>query len=408
MEFDPFSAEYFDGAYDTFRWMRDEAPVYHNPRLSFYALSRWEDVQSALRDCVTFSSGEGVTLPQLNNPEFKGVAHTPGAMLFYDPPDHTRLRNLTKTAFTARAVNQLEVLIRTLTRQYLERFGDGSEFDFVDDFSTRFTADAVSALLDVPEGDRDLVWRLCDDFIFAGEGHEAKSAAAQVQVYEYFSALVAERRAHPDRDPDDVVSSLIGAAYVDENGVRHSLTGAEICGYCFLLYLAGTETTARLLGSAVVEFDRHPDQWRRLRDDPTLIPSAIEEIGRYLPPAQDLGRRVTRGVDIHGQVIPQGAPLLLVIAAANRDERVFPAPDTFDITRKNARPPCTFGAGPHTCLGMNIARLEARVALEEILKSWHGFEIDHTRLVRTQNVNLVGYSNVPLKPIRVPALESNR
>lgn len=330
------------------------------------------------------------------------MAHTPGAMLFYDPPDHTRLRNLTKTAFTARAVSRLEVMIRSLTKQYLDRLEDGGEMDFVEDFSKRFTTDAVSTLLEVPEADRDLVWRLCDDFIYAGEGHEERSAVARVQVYRYFSELVAERRARPG-DPDvDMVTSLINASYVDDDGVRHSLSDDEICGYCFLLYLAGTETTARLLGSAVVEFDRHPDQWRLVKDDPSLVPSAVEEVGRYAPPAQYLGRRVTRDVTVHGRTIPRGSTALLLLAAANRDDRVFPDPDTFDITRRNSRPPCTFGVGPHTCLGMNIARLEARVALEEVLTRWRAFEIDHSRLVRTQNVNLVGYSNVPLTPVRIP------
>lgn len=398
MEFDPYSEDYFNGAYETYRWMRDEAPVYRNERLTFWALSRYEDVLDAFRDARTFISGRGVLLDQLNTPGFQAGENLPGFFISYDGREHTRLRNLAVASFTPKGVVALEHPVRRAARKYLDSLGDRPEFDFVEDFAMRFGAEVLHDLVGIPDADREFVLATALDFDSAGdEGEPAvlfndRHVQGMIKMLEYVNNLVQEKRKHP---ADDLMTRMLHTRVVDENGVEQMMTDAEMCGYMLLMLVAGVETVMKMMAAGIVAFHHNPDQWRKILDDPTKIPAAIEEIGRYDPPVHYIGRKSSRDVTYYGVTIPADSNFLLVTGAANRDNRVFENPDAFDIDRTMTKKPLTFGFGPHLCLGAHLARLETRVALEEIRTRWPHFEIDESRLVRARSFNSCGFRSVP-------------
>lgn len=397
MEFDPYSEEFFSGTWDTYRWLRDEAPVYRNDRLGFWALSRWEDVNAGSRDWATYSSAHGTMLDQLNTPDFSCEA-MPGWLLVYDPPAHTRLRRLAAQAFTPRAVGDLQDAVRRAVERSSARLDDTGSFDLVEDFGKQIPADVMYDLMGVPEADRKRALELSDNFLYAGDEGEADGfnevrIQAMTELMGYLMGLVQEKRLAPT---DDIMSRMLVTSYVDEHGVEQRLTDTEMSFYLLLLLAAGVETTTKLLAAAVVALHRNPGEWEKILHDPRRIPAAVEEAGRYEAPVQFLGRRATRDVTLHGTTIPAGSNVLLLMGAANRDERAYPEPDRFDIDRSFEPPPITYGWGPHLCLGIHLARLEVQVALEEIRNRWAGFEVDEDGLERVRGFHVFGWSKVPL------------
>lgn len=396
VEFDPMSDEFFDDPSETYRRLRDEAPVYFNERYGFYALSRFEDVATAHRDWQGFSSSYGVDLHMLTQ-------HTDMSSLrmiiMMDPPEHTRFRALVSRVFTPRAVTDLEPMIREVVTGFLDGLDDRETFDVVTDFSALFPVEIISRMLGVPEGRRQQIREALDLSLHRepGEvGPTPEGAAAMIELVGYFHELIGEKRAHPT---DDMLSRLTQVTVDRGDGEQTGLDDEEIAGFAGLLGGAGAETVTKLVANAAVLFDRHPDQWQRIVDDPATIPAAVEEILRLLPPSQYQGRYCVEDREFEGGTIPAGNPVLLVTGAATRDPRAFDRPDEFDI----ARPPSVslgFGHGVHSCLGAALARMESRIALEELSRRWRRLEVDDAGLRRVHMSNVAGYANVPVAATR--------
>jgi cytochrome P450 len=388
-EFDPYSDVFFDDPYDLYRWMRDESPVYRNENYGFYALSRYDDVVTAHRDWKTFTSTQGITIDMLTDPNGATLAlAATGSIIFMDPPDHDRMRALVSRVFTPKAVADLEPMIRDLVCKYLDQL-DADEIDLVADFSAPFPVEVISVILGVPEADRQQIRHWTDMMLTRDPGDPrptTEGMEAGLNLGVYIHGLAQEKRRNPT---DDMVTGLIEAGLTDD----------EVAGFSLLLAGAGSETVTKLIGNGVVLFGRHPDQWREVQADPARLVPAVEEILRYWAPSQYQGRWSTAETEWHGVTIPANEPVLLITGAANRDERAYPEPDRFDIGRP-LKLNVGFGHGIHTCLGAALARLESRVAFEEIGRRWPEYDVDEAGCKRVRMSNVAGYSSVP---VRVPA-----
>jgi cytochrome P450 len=397
VEFDPFSDEYFDDPTEVYRRLRDEAPVYHSERYGFYALSRFADVVSAHRDWQGFSSAHGVDLSSLS--QDPGLIRAFRSIIMMDPPEHDRLRALVSRVFTPRAVTALEPMIREVVNSFLEPLEGADEFDAVADFSALFPVEIISRMLGVPAGERQQIREWLDLSLHREPGRmepTPEGVEAMIEAGAYYHQLVAAKRAAP---ADDMLSRLTQVTVDRGDGVQTGLDDDEIAGFATLLGGAGAETVTKLVGNAVVLFDRHPDQWQRVLDDPTVIPQAVEEILRLLPPSQYQGRFSHEDREFEGGTIPAGFPVLLITGAATRDPRAFDRPDDFDIDR----PPSVaigLGHGVHSCLGAALARMESRIAIEEIARRWRRLEVDSSGLRRVHMSNVAGYSHVPVRAVR--------
>jgi cytochrome P450 len=392
VEFNPFSADFFDDPYGTYRWLRDEAPVYHSERYGFYALSRFDDVVRAHRDWKSFSSAHGVTIDQLTDPDNPAGGQS---IIMMDPPDHDRLRKLVSRVFTPRAIAGLEPIARRVIESQLAPLEGEREFDLVADFSAPFPVEIISEILGVPEADRQQIRHWTDEILFREPGDPRPTRAGTesgLRTVLYFLELVKEKRAHPD---EGMVSLLTEAEVEGDDGRTSKLTDGEIAGFATLLGGAGSETVTKQVGNGVVLFARHPDEWRKVVDDPSKMPGAVEEVLRYWAPSQYQGRYSTAETAFEGGTIPAKAPVLLLTGAANRDERRFPDPDRFDVER-SIDVAISFGHGIHACLGAALARLESRVAFEEIARRWPDYAVDESGLRRVHMANVAGFSNVPV------------
>jgi cytochrome P450 len=397
VDFDPFSDEYFDDPTEVYRRLRDEAPVYRSERYGFYALSRFDDVVAASRDWQGFSSAHGVDLSTLSkDPE---LIRSFRMIIMMDPPEHDRFRKLVSRVFTPRAVTALEPMIREVVCGFLDRLAGEDRFDAVADFSALFPVEIIARMLGVPEGDRQQVREWIDVSLHRERGQmdpTPEGAAAAQASGIYFYELSAEKRRNP---ADDMLSRLTQVTVDRGDGTETGLDDAEIAGFASLLGGAGAETVTKLLGNAAVLFSRHPDQWRIVRDDPGTIPSAVEEVLRYLPPSQYQGRFSVEDRTFEGGTIPAGHPVLLLTGAATRDPRAFDRPDDVDV-RRPANVAIGLGHGVHACLGAALARMESRIALEELARRWQRLEVDETGLRRVHMSNVAGYSNVPVHAVR--------
>jgi cytochrome P450 len=397
VEFDPFSDDYFNDPTEIYRRLRDVAPVYFNEKYGFYALSRFADVVSAHRDHAGFSSAHGIELFMLLNRSAEEVASY-RSIIMMDPPEHDRMRALVSRVFTPRAMTALEPMIRDVIGGFLDRLDGSTEFDAVADFSALFPVEVISRMLGVPEDMRQQIRLWLDASLHREAGQQEPSPEndeAIVGAGLYFYELAVEKRNHP---ADDMLSRLAQVTVDRGDGVETGLDDAEIAGFATLLGGAGAETVTKLVGNAVVLFGRHPEQWEAVRDDPSKIPGAVEEILRYVPPSQYQGRYSHEDREFDGVTLPAGHPVLLITGAATRDPRAFDRPDDFDIER----PPALslgFGHGVHSCLGAALARTESRIALEELLARWSRLEVDESRLARVQMANVAGYSNVPVHAV---------
>lgn len=395
VHFDPFSDEYFNDPTDVYRRLRDEAPVYHNPDYGFYALSRFADVVTAHRDWQGFSSVHGVDLFSLSLDD--DLIAGGGSLIMMDPPEHERMRALVSRVFTPRAVTALEPMIREVVCSFLDPCDEAGEFDAVADFSALFPVEVISRMLGVPAPDRQQIREWIDVSLHREHGQREPSQAnieSMLNMGGYWLELTAEKR----RDPQDDMLSRLTQVTVDRgDGTETGLDDNEIASFAGLLGGAGAETVTKLVGNAVVLFHRHPDQWQKVLDDAEAIPKAVEEILRYLPPSQYQGRFSHEDREFEGGTIPAGFPVLLITGAATRDPRAFENADEFDIERTPSVA-IALGHGVHSCLGAALARMESRIAIEELAR-WQRLDVDEAGLRRVHMSNVAGYANVPVRAV---------
>jgi cytochrome P450 len=319
-----------------------------------------------------------------------------GQMIFLDPPEHTRLRTLVSRAFTPKRTTQLEERVRELCARLLDPFKGADELDYVADFGDHLPSMVISSLLGLPETDQRRIRHIIDGMFHiepdVGMVNET-SINASLEVGAYIAGELEKRR---DNAQDDLLTALVEAEIVDDDGEVRRLTNRETLDFATMLFVAGTETVGRLLGWTAVILDANPDQRAELAADSSLIPKAVEELLRYEVPSGIQGRTTTRDVELHDTVMPEGSKVLLLTGAAGRDERAYPDPDRFDIHR-SGQPHVSFGYGVHFCLGAALERLEGRVALEETLKRFPTWEVDRDRAVRMHTSTVRGFSKVPIR-----------
>jgi cytochrome P450 len=395
LQFNPYSQEYFDDPYEIYRRMRDESPIYYDEEDDFYALTRHADVAAALKDHESFSSTRGCHLNMI-----KSGTGFQKSIIFMDPPEHRFMRSLLNKAFTPRAIQSQHQTVVDLVEHYLSQVNpDG--FDVVQDFSGPFPVEVITRMAGVPEDFRQQVRHWIDKGLEVKPGQiemSEENLQANMDAGVYYYGLVQERRENPQ---DDMISRLIAAEIPGEDGEMRRLDDVEITGFVALLGGAGAETVTKLVGSAVVEFARHPEQWQMLLDDRSLVPAAVEELLRYVGPVQYNVRYTLKETEVPSGTIPAHKPVFLMKAAANRDPRAFDDGETFDITRDRTQAQnLGLGYGIHSCLGAALARLETVVALEHLLDFMPRFEVDFDGLQRVTMQNVAGYHHVPVKVLR--------
>ena len=385
--YDPYDVEIAADPYPTFRRLRDEAPLYYNETHDFYALSRYEDVEKAAVDRATFISGRGGILELLK----AGIEMPPGIVIFEDPPTHTIHRSLLSRVFTPKKVAALEPKIRELCAEALDPFVGAESIDLVGDLGKIVPMKVIGMLLGVPDEDQQTVRDRVNRNLRTEAGKPMEVSENFIDG-EQFAAYIDWRAEHPS---DDIMTDLLNAEFEDETGSVRRLRREELLTYISVVSGAGNETTTRLIGWAGKVLADHPDQRRELVEDLSLVPNAIEEILRFEPPAPYVGRYVASDVELHGQVVPEGSPMLFLLGAANRDDRRWPDADKFDIHRTIGAH-ITFGYGPHFCLGAALARLEGRVALEEILKRFPDWTVDTDRAHLAPTSTVRGWETLPV------------
>lgn len=389
---DPYNYDFHEDPYPYYKRLRDEAPLYRNEELGFWALSRHRDVLQGFRNSTTLSNKFGVSL----DPASRGP-HASKTMSFLamDDPDHLRLRTLVSKGFTPRRIRELEPRVTEIAVQHLdvllEKAHSNDTADYVDEFAGKLPMDVISELMGVPDVDRVQVRAWADAVMHREEGvTDVPDSAieASLNLIVYYQEMVAERR---KKLSDDLTSALLEA---EIDGDR--LTDDEIIGFMFLMVIAGNETTTKLLANAAFWGHRNPDQLTSVYDDLERIPLWVEETLRYDTSSQILARTVAGDLELYDTTIPDGDVVLLLPGSAHRDERVFENPDDFVIGREIGSKLQSFGSGAHFCLGAHLARMEARVALAELFKRIRGYEVDEANAVRVHSSNVRGFAHLPI------------
>ncbi|WP_454791240.1 cytochrome P450 [Mycolicibacterium lutetiense] len=386
--FDPYDVDINANPYPTFARLREESPLYYNEQYDFYALSRFADVNKALVDHETFSSARGAIIELIK----ANIDIPSGALIFEDPPIHTVHRKLLARMFTPRKINALEPKIRDFCAQSLDPLVGTGKIDFIKDFGAIMPMRVISALLGIPEDDQEMIRDHGNDQMRTEAGKPMKAAQDGLVDGSIFETYIDWRKDNPS---DDIMTDLLNVEFTDEHGVTRKLTREELLIYINVVAGAGNETTTRLIGWAAKVLAEHPDQRRQLVENPALIPQAIEELLRFEPPAPHVARYVTRDVELYGQTVPEGSVMMMLIGAAVRDSRQFP-PDgeVFDIHREQHQH-LAFSVGTHYCLGSALARLEGRIALEEMLKRFGEWDVDLDNAELSPTSTVRGWDSMP-------------
>lgn len=390
LHYDPYSEEALRDPYAIYKRLREEKPAYYIEEYDAWALSRFEDIWKASMDMKSYSvatagasTGHLLTRQLPVNP----------SMMHTDPPDHTRLRSQIKAPFTKQQVATLEPAVRRIVRDQIGRIAERGEGDALKDISQPVATRVTCLVLDLPEADAPQLEETVD-LIFAREpgtvGLPEASVAAFGELDAYFLEMIKERRRTPS-DADDMLNRHLRVELSDRRP-----SDDEIAAYMTTLLIGGVETFPKVFAGGVVRLDIQRDQRTLLLEDPSLIPNAIDEIGRYELPLQMLGRTVIRDVEFHGEKLRAGQPVMFLYASAHRDEREFEDPDTFDVRRSISRV-LTFGRGTHACIGQHIALLEGRILLEEMLAAMPDYEVDMEGCVKAQSEWMQGYLGVPIR-----------
>ena len=389
--YDAYDYELDSNPHPVFKRLRDEAPIYHNDEYDFWALSRFKDVVQASLDHETFSSARSTVLEMIG----EELVNPP--MIFMDPPQHTSFRKLVGRTFTPRRMTELEGRVRALCAGYLDPLVGADEFDYLAEFGAKLPVMVVSSLLGVPEEDQDQLRIWTEQTLHREPGETGASAvaiAASQDVFKYWSSQIAEKRRNPR---DDIMTDLTQAILQPDDGPERPLEDGELLSFFLLISSAGNETVARFLGWAATLLASNPGEREKLVKNPALIENAVEEILRYEAPSPIQARYVNRDVEFYGTKVPEGSKIALLTASANRDEREFEDADRLDVERK-IQQHLSLGYGVHFCLGASLARLEARVALEETLKRFPSWEVDQSRLEMVHTSTVRGYSKVWIQP----------
>ncbi|MEW5810436.1 MAG: cytochrome P450 [Actinomycetota bacterium] len=385
--YDPFDFAIDDDPHPIWKRMRDEAPLYRNDKYGFYALSRYDDVAPELSNWEVYRSGKGTTLDIIMcNMEFP-----PGSLLFEDPPSHDHHRRVVSKVFTPRRMEAIEPLTRAFCERALDPLVGSGRFDFVQDIGATVPMRTIGYLLGIPEENQEEIRDRGGHHLSLDEGTFRRVADDfMTHSYALFSDYIDWRIDHPS---DDLMTQLLNSELEDDNG-RRPLTRDEVLTYAAGIAGAANETTTRLIGFLGQLLGEHPDQRREIVANPSLIPGAIEEVLRYEAPSPVQARYVARDVECHGTRVPEGSVMLLLNGSANRDERRYRDADTFDIHRGATH--LSFGHGLHFCLGSALARMQARVVMEEVLKRWPDWDIDYDAAVRAHTSSVRGWSKMPV------------
>jgi cytochrome P450 len=388
---DPYDYDFHEDPYPYYKRLRDEAPLYRNEELGFWAVSRHHDVHQGFRNSTTLSNRDGVSL----DPASRG-SHAAKTMSFLamDDPAHLRLRTLVSKGFTPRRIRELEPRVTEIALRHLDTMlekASGGIVDYVDEFAGKLPMDVISELMGVPEPDRAQLRAWADGVMHREEGVTdvpASAIEASINLIVYYQQMIAERRKKPT---EDLTSALLDA---EIDGDR--LTDEEILGFMFLMVIAGNETTTKLLANAAYWGHKNPDQLIPVYADLSLVPLWVEETLRYDTSSQILARTVSGELTLYDTTLPEGDILLLLPGSAHRDERVFDNPDDYLIGREIGPKLLSFGSGAHFCLGAHLARMEARVALTELFKRIRGYEVDEANAVRVHSSNVRGFAHLPI------------
>jgi cytochrome P450 len=385
--YDPYDAEIDADPYPVWRRMREEAPLYYNEPYDFYAVSRYADCERGLADARKFISGRGGILELIKS----GIELPPGNLIFEDPPVHTVHRSLLSRVFTPRRVSALEPKIREFCAQSLDPLVGADEIDFVADLGAQMPTRVIGMLFGIPEEDQQKVKEASDARLRTEPGKPMKVDANPTFGSEGFADYIDWRIDHPS---DDLMTDLLHTEFVDEHGTTRRLTRDEALLYTTVVAGAGNETTTKLIGWTGKLLSDHPDQRRQIVEDRSLIPNAIEEILRFEPPGPQIARYMPEAVELYDTKVPAESVMMFLVGSGNRDQRHFDEPDRFDIHRKMDKH-LTFGYGIHFCLGAALARLQGRIALDELLTRFPEWEVDVDRAYIAPTSTVRGYETLP-------------
>jgi cytochrome P450 len=389
--YDPYDFEIDTDPYPVFRRLREEQPLYYNEKYDFFALSRFDDVEDCLKNPRDYSSAKGSIL-ELIKSDFE---IPPGSIIFEDPPGHTLHRGLLSRVFTPRKMMAIEPQVRAFCAHTLDPLVGEGGFDFITDLGAQMPMRVIGMLLGIPEEDQQGLKDEIDAGLRLDDGGAMPTADTIQNAQEGregFADYIDWRAEHPS---DDLMTEMLQAEYEDLDGVKRRLTRDEVLNYVQLIAAAGNETTARLIGWTGKVLAEHPDQRRELAADRDLVPAAIEEVLRFEAPSPVQARYVMTDVEHYGETIPQGSAILLINGSANRDDRRFENGDSFDIHRKIDHH-LSFGYGIHFCLGASLARLEGRVALDEVLQRFPDWEIDWENAEQARTSTVRGWERLPV------------
>jgi cytochrome P450 len=388
--YDPYDFEIDSNPYPIWKRLRDEVPLYYNEKYNFFALSRFADVEKGLLDWKSYSSAKGTLIELIQS----GFEIPPGSIIFEDPPDHNLHRGLLSRVFTPRKMNAIEPKVREFCARSLDPLMETDGFDFIADLGAQMPMRTIGMLLGIPEGDQEAIRDTIDHGLRLEEGtqptFDAYDSATQATAFDEYITWRAE---HPS---DDLMTELLQAEFEDETGTTRRLTHTEVVNVVNLLAAAGNETTTRLIGWTGKVLAEHPEERAKLVADRSLVPNAIEELLRFEPPSPIQARFVTQDVEHHGQTVPEGSTIVLLNASGNRDDREFEDPDKFDVTRK-INHHLSFGYSLHFCLGAALARLEGRVALDEVLQRWPTWDVDWDNAKQARTSTVRGWERLPVK-----------
>jgi len=386
--FDPYDVDINADPYPAYARLREDAPIYHNERYDFWALSRHDDVQKALINWPTFSNTRSDILDIIK----AGVELPPGVILFEDPPLHTLHRGLMSRVFTPRRMAALEDQVRAFCVSCLDPLVESDGFDIVAELGAMMPMRVIGMLLGIPEQDQVAVREHTDATLRTEPGKPMAVQQDRVANGDMFAEYIEWRAENPS---DDLMTQLLNAEFEDEHGERRTLTREEVLTYTAVIAGAGNETTGRLIGWLAKVLAEHPDQRRAVVEDRSLIPNVIEETLRFEPTGHASARYVMQDVEYYGTTVPAGSAILLLVASGNRDPRRYEQPDVYDVFRDDVQH-LTFGYGVHFCLGANLARLEGRVALDELLNRWPEWDVDYDNIALAPTSTVRGWERMPL------------